>query len=46
MESKGFVSRGEKTKLLVVLLDLVPIEDIGQMAAEIEQGMSSDNLPF
>jgi len=46
MESKGFVSRGEKTKLLVFLLDLVPIEDIGQMAAEIEQGMSSDNLPF
>ena len=46
MESKGLVSRGEKPKLLVFLLDLVPIVEIGQMAAEIEQGMSSDSLPF
>ena len=46
MESKSFVSCGEKSKLLVFLLDLVPIEDIGQAAAEIEQGMSSDDLPF
>ena len=46
IEFKGFVSHGEKPKLLVFLLDLVPIEDIGQAAAEIEQGMSSENLPF
>ena len=46
MESKGFVPRGEEPKLLVFLVDLVPVEDIGQMAAEIEQGISPDDLPF
>ena len=46
MESKGLVPRGEEPKLLVFLLDLVPVEDIGQMAAEIEQGISPDDLPF
>ncbi len=46
MESEGTIPRGEEQKLLVVLLDLVPIEEIGQAAAEIEQGLSSDNLPF
>jgi len=28
------------------LVDLVPVEDIGQVAAEIEQGISPDDLPF
>ena len=46
MESKGLVPRGEEPKLLVFLLDLVPVEDIGQVAAEIEQGISPDDLPF
>ena len=46
MESKSLVPRGEEPKLLVFLLDLVPVEDIGQMAAEIEQGISPDDLPF
>ena len=46
MESDGNIPRGEEQKLLVVLLDLVPIEEIGQAAAEIEQGLSSDSLPF
>lgn len=46
MELCGIIPRGEEQKFLVVLLDLVPIEEIGQIAAEIEQGLSSDNLPF
>lgn len=46
MESEGTIPRGEEQKLLVVLLDLVPIDEIGQTATEIEQGLSSDNLPF
>ena len=46
MESEGDIPRGEEQTLLVLLLDLVPIEEIGQAAAEIEQGLSSDNLPF
>jgi len=46
MELEGTIPRGEEQKLLVVLLDLVPIEEIGQAAAEIEQGLSPDDLPF
>lgn len=46
LESEGAIPRGEEQKLLVVLLDLVPIEEIGQAAAEIEQGLSSDSLPY
>jgi len=46
MESAGRIVRGEEQKVLVLLLDLVPVEEIGQAAAEIEQGLSSDRLPF
>lgn len=46
LESEGVIPRGEEQKLLVLFLDLVPIEEIGQVAAEIEQGISPDSLPF
>ena len=46
LESEGHIPRGKESELLVVLLDLVPIEEIGQAAAEIEQGLSSDSLPY
>ena len=46
MESEGTIPRGEEQKLLVLLLDLVPIDEIGHAAAEIEQGLSSDSIPF
>ena len=45
LESEGTIPRGEDHKLLVLLLDLVPMEEIGQAAAEIEEGFSPDNLP-
>ncbi len=45
LESEGTIPRGEEHKLLVLLLDLVPMEEIGQAAAEIEEGFSPDNLP-
>jgi len=38
LESEGTISRGEEHKLLVLLLDMVPMEEIGQAAAEIEEG--------
>lgn len=46
LETEGHIPRGKEQQLLVVLLDLVPIEEIGQAAAEIEQGLSSDSLPY
>lgn len=46
LESDGMVERGEEQKLLIFLLDLVPIDEIGDAAAEIEQGLSSDHLPY
>ncbi len=46
LESEEIIPRGEEHKLLVLLLDLVPMEEIGQAAAEIEEGFSPDGLPF
>ncbi len=46
MELNGNIPRGERQKLLVLFLDLVPVEEIGQAVAEIEQDMNPDNLPF
>jgi hypothetical protein len=46
LETEGHIPRGKEPQMLVLLLDLVPIEEIGQAAAEIEQGLSSDSLPY
>jgi len=46
LESEGTIPPGEEHKLLILLLDLVPMEEIKQAAAEIEEGFSPDGLPF
>jgi hypothetical protein len=46
LESEGIIPPGEEHKLLVLLLDVVPMEEIEQAAAEIEEGFSPDGLPF
>jgi hypothetical protein len=46
LESEGTIPPGEEHKLLVLLLDLVPMEEIKQASAEIEEGFSPDGLPF
>lgn len=46
LESEEIIPPGEEHQLLVLLLDVVPMEEIGQAAAEIEEGFSPDSLAF